>query len=58
MKSVVEVCRVFGNLTRQKAVRDYLQQQKGKHIYETGYYMHFCLMNFLSVLVFEKDFSF
>ena len=30
MKAVVEVCRVFGNLTRQKQVRDYLTQKKGK----------------------------
>ena len=30
MKVVVEVCRVFGNLTRQKQVRDYLAEQKGK----------------------------
>ena len=29
MKVVVEVCRVFGNLTRQKQVRDYLTEQKG-----------------------------
>lgn len=28
MKSIVEVSRVFGNLTRQKQVRDYLHQHK------------------------------
>ncbi|XP_045197949.2 armadillo repeat-containing protein 2-like isoform X2 [Mercenaria mercenaria] len=28
MKSIVEVSRVFGNLTRQKQVRDYLHQQQ------------------------------
>jgi len=32
MKCVVEVSRVFGNLTRQRAVRDYLQQQKGTRL--------------------------
>lgn len=29
MKSIVEVSRVFGNLTREKQVRDHLHQQQG-----------------------------
>ncbi|XP_052237148.1 armadillo repeat-containing protein 2-like isoform X6 [Dreissena polymorpha] len=28
MKSIIDVCRVFGNLTRQKVVRDYLHEKK------------------------------
>jgi hypothetical protein len=38
MKSIVEVSRVFGNLTGQKQVRDFLHQQQGK-------------LNFLLILV-------
>lgn len=30
MEAMVEACRVFANLTRQKVVRDFLTEQKSK----------------------------